>query len=280
MEQMSLKAIPFYKMSGSGNDFIIIDNRKDRLANQDLPEFIARVCRRAMSVGADGLILVENSGTADFRWRFFNSDGSVAEMCGNGARCVARFAYLTHIAGSRMRFETDAGPISATIEGLRVSLKMTDPEDLEIDYDLPVESGMVQVGSVNTGVPHVVMTVEDLETVDVVGLGREIRNHDFYSPAGTNVNFISPISPGLLALRTYERGVEDETLACGTGAVAAALVTASKKGWDSPVSIQVRSGGILNIHFKSEGDRYLDVHLEGDARVIYRGELEEEAWNW
>ena len=280
MEQMSLKAIPFYKMSGSGNDFIIIDNRKDRLANQDLPDFIARVCRRAMSVGADGLILVENSGTADFRWRFFNSDGSVAEMCGNGARCVARFAYLTHIAGSRVRFETDAGPISATIEGLRVSLKMTDPEDLEIDYDLPVESGMVQVGSVNTGVPHVVMTVEDLETVDVVGLGREIRNHDFYSPAGTNVNFISPISPGLLALRTYERGVEDETLACGTGAVAAALVTASKKGWDSPVSIQVRSGGILNIHFKSEGDRYLDVHLEGDARVIYRGELEEEAWNW
>jgi len=280
MEPMSLKAIPFYKMSGSGNDFIIIDNRKDRLANQDLPDFIARVCRRAMSVGADGLILVENSDTADFRWRFFNSDGSVAEMCGNGARCVARFAYLTHIAGSRMRFETDAGPISATIEGLRVSLKMTDPEDLEIDYDLPVESGMVQVGSVNTGVPHVVMTVEDLETVDVVGLGREIRNHDFYSPAGTNVNFISPISPGLLALRTYERGVEDETLACGTGAVAAALVTASKKGWDSPVSIQVRSGGILNIHFKSEGDRYLDVHLEGDARVIYRGELEEEAWNW
>ena len=280
MEQMSLKAIPFYKMSGSGNDFIIIDNRKDRLANQDLPDFIARVCRRAMSVGADGLILVENSDTADFRWRFFNSDGSVAEMCGNGARCVARFAYLTHIAGSRMRFETDAGPISATIEGLRVSLKMTDPEDLEIDYDLPVESGMVQVGSVNTGVPHVVMTVEELETVDVVGLGREIRNHDFYSPAGTNVNFISPISPGLLALRTYERGVEDETLACGTGAVAAALVTASKKGWDSPVSIQVRSGGILNIHFKSEGDRYLDVHLEGDARVIYRGELEEEAWNW
>jgi len=277
---MSLKAIHFYKMSGSGNDFVIIDNREGCLDGKNLPNFISSVCRRAMSVGADGLILVENSDTADFRWRFFNSDGSVAEMCGNGARCVARFAYLNHIAGADMRFETDAGPITAKIEGLRVRLGMTDPTDLELEYDLPLKEGMIQVGSINTGVPHVVMPVKDLEEINVVDLGCEIRHHESYAPAGTNVNFVKVLSPGSVAIRTYERGVEDETLACGTGAVAAALVTSSKMEWESPVAIQARSGGVLNIHFKRERARYFDVQLEGDARVIYRGELEEEAWNY
>lgn len=267
-------------MSGSGNDFIIIDNRENQVDQADLSGFVARVCRRAMSVGADGFILVEASENADFRWRFFNSDGSVAEMCGNGARCVARFAFLNRIAGSDMQFETDAGIVAASVKGTRVRLKMTDPKDLHPSYTLSVASGEIQAGSVNTGVPHTVVIVEDLDGVDVFSLGREIRRHERYAPAGTNVNFVSPLTEDQLALRTYERGVEDETLACGTGAVASAIITASLKGLSSPIAIRTRSGQYLNIYFKLEDGLFRDVYLEGDARIVYRGELLEEAWNY
>ena len=275
-----MRSIPFFKMSGSGNDFIVIDNRENRVDLENPVDFVAKVCRRAMSVGADGLILVENTDGADFRWRFFNSDGSVAEMCGNGARCAARFAFLNQIAGPEMRFETDAGIIYAAVQADLVRLKMTDPQDLETDYALPVGTGPLQVSSVNTGVPHVVVTVADIDGVDVVNLGREIRYHDRYAPAGTNVNFVCPISKDTLALRTYERGVENETLACGTGAVAAAVVTASMQQWPSPIALKTRSGGVLTIYFKMAAGRFYDIHLEGDARVIYRGELLEDAWRY
>jgi len=275
-----MTSIPFYKMSGSGNDFIIIDNRGNQVEPADLSGFVARVCRRAMSVGADGFILVEDSDHTDFRWQFFNSDGSVAEMCGNGARCVARFAFLNRIAGPEMQFETDAGVVAASVADDRVRLKMTNPEDLDPSYALSVTSGEIQVGSVNTGVPHAVIAVEDLDGVDVVNLGREIRRHIRYAPAGTNVNFVSPLAEDRLAIRTYERGVEDETLACGTGAVAAAIVTASLKVLSSPIAVRTRSGQYLNIHFKVEDGRFRDVYLEGDARIVYRGELLEDAWNY
>ena len=275
-----MKSIPFCKMSGSGNDFIVIDNRDGRIRTGEIGEFVAKVCRRAMSVGADGLILVENSENADFRWRFFNADGSVAEMCGNGARCVARFARMNGIAGGDMQFETEAGIVSATVQADRVRLKMTDPVNLKTGYPLTVREDTLAVGSVNTGVPHVVVPVADIETADVVGLGREIRGHDAFAPAGTNVNFICPLSENTLSIRTYERGVEDETLACGTGAVASAIVTSAEKGWPSPIVLTTRSGGELTVHFTVAGDRYADVYLEGDARVIYRGEMTPEAWDY
>ena len=213
-------SIPFFKMSGSGNDFIVIDNREDRLAAIPIAvaDVAVKVCRRAMSVGADGLILVEDTDGADFSWRFFNADGSVAEMCGNGARCAARFAYMQGIAGPDMRFETDAGIIFATVLDRGVRLKMTDPEDLETGVSLTVGQGEMAVSRINTGVPHVVAAVADVNAVDVVGLGREIRYHERFAPAGTNVNFICPIGDNTLAIRTYERGVEDETLACGARA--------------------------------------------------------------
>lgn len=276
--ELSMNSIPFTKMSGSGNDFIIIDNRENRIDSPDVSGWVAKVCRRAMSVGADGLILVENTRDADFRWRFFNADGSVAEMCGNGARCVARFAYENGIAGAGMRFETDAGIVSAQVDGHRVRLKMTDPEGFRHDYDLPVAAGTLRVSSVNTGVPHVVVPVADVALADVTGQGREIRYHPAYAPAGTNVNFISPLSDGVLAIRTYERGVENETLACGTGAVASALVWSAADGHPAPISLKTRSGGVLTIHFSQSGGRFTDVYLEGDARVIYRGELLQDAW--
>jgi diaminopimelate epimerase len=231
-----------------------------------------------MSVGADGLILIENSEKVDFKWRFYNSDGSRAEMCGNGARCAARFAYLNGIAGENQSFETDAGIVSAEIIAQRAKVKMPDPGELDTGVTIDLKHGPLTVGRVNTGVPHVVIDVNDLEGTDVFNQGREIRYHRAFAPAGTNVNFVTRLDKGLIAIRTYERGVEDETLACGTGSIAAALVTSEKKGWASPVRVLTRSGIELKIHFSRHPDGYRAVHLEGDARVVYRGELWEDAY--
>ena len=270
--------IEFYKMSGSGNDFIIIDNRNHIVDESSLPNFVAKVCRRKMAVGSDGLILVENSETADFKWRFFNSDGSVAEMCGNGARCVARFAYLNDIAGPNMSFETLAGIVKAEIIGERAKVKMTDPIDFKREDTVELKNGLVSISSINTGVPHVVIVKDNIDDVDVAEIGREIRYYDKFSPAGTNVNFVSHIKDNTIAIRTYERGVEDETLACGTGAAASAIVMAFKMKIDSPISVLTRSGGYLNIFFKEKEGQYYDVYLEGDARIIYKAQLLEDAW--
>jgi diaminopimelate epimerase len=273
-----MSTIPFSKMSGTGNDFILIDNR-DRLVEDDrLTEFIKGVCRRKMSVGADGLILIESSDKADFRWRFFNSDGSLAEMCGNGARCAARFAYLNGIAGANLSFETEAGIINGQVKGRGAKVKIPDPEDLRLDYTVDLASGPLTVSSLNTGVPHVVVMQEAVDGVDVVGLGRELRYHDAFAPAGTNVNFICQQKPGQLAIRTYERGVEDETLACGTGSIAGALVASCKTNGTSPISLVTRSGESLTIHFRESNHEFTDVYLEGDARLIYTAELGEDAW--
>ena len=273
-----MKTINFYKMSGSGNDFIIIDNRNNIVDESDLSNFIVNVCRRKMSVGADGVILVENTGNADFKWRFFNSDGSVAEMCGNGARCVARFAYLNNIAGSNMSFETLAGLVKAEVIEERVKVKMTDPFDLETDVTIELKNGLTSIYSINTGVPHVVMVKNSIDDIDIVKIGREIRYHDRFSPAGTNVNFVCHIKDNTIAIRTYERGVEDETLACGTGAAASAIVMAHKMKLDSPLSVLTRSGEYLNIFFKEKEGQYYDIYLEGDARIIYKAQFLEDAW--
>jgi len=273
-----MKKIEFYKMSGSGNDFIIIDNRNHIIDEDGLSNFIAKVCRRKMSVGSDGIILVENTDNADFKWRFFNSDGSTAEMCGNGARCVARFAYLNDIAGSNMSFETLAGLVKAEVIEERAKVKMTDPFDLKTDDTIELKKGSVPISSINTGVPHVVIVKNSIDDVDIVEIGREIRYHDQFSPAGTNVNFICHIKDQTIAIRTYERGVEDETLACGTGAAASAIVMAQKMKLDSPVSVLTRSGEYLNIFFKEKDGRYYDIYLEGDARIIYTAQLWEDAW--
>ena len=276
-----MNPIHFYKMSGCGNDFIIIDNRSQVIEENDLSAFIVDVCRRKMSVGADGIILIENSDTVDFKWRFYNSDGSLAEMCGNGARCVARFAYLNGITGPDMAFETLAGVVSASVaETGLVKIKVTDPLNLKLDYPIDLRSGNFLISSVNTGVPHVVMVVDNLDETPVKEMGKEIRFHPDFAPAGTNTNFVSVQLDNIVAIRTYERGVEDETLACGTGCVASALIISHKFGLPSPVTLLTRSGGHLRIYFTPHQDTYSDVYLEGDARVIYRAELCEEAWNY
>jgi diaminopimelate epimerase len=226
-----------------------------------------------LSIGADGVILIEASERYDFQWQFYNSDGSRAEMCGNGARCAARFAHELGIAGPHMVFQTDAGPIAAEIRAAQVKLKMTPPADHRLDDTIMVDGRETVLSRINTGVPHVVMEMEDLAGADIVPLGRAIRYHEAFAPTGTNVNFMSASDGNRLQVRTYERGVEDETLACGTGCVAAALITAARRGWPSPIPVTTRSGGILTIHFRSDGGGFREVYLEGDARIVYTGDI-------
>ena len=269
--------IPFWKMSGAGNDFLVIDHRKPLIPKELMAEFARRVCRRKFSVGADGLFLIEPSDKVDFKWRFFNADGSEAEMCGNGARCVARFAYLHGIAAARMQFETLAGIIDATVADTQVTIRMTSPHSFRFDRQVEVGGQLLMVHSVDTGVPHAVIFVDDIQATDVVGLGRQLRHHPVFAPAGTNVNFVGRSADGL-AIRTYERGVEDETMACGTGVVAGALIAAAKGMADSPVAM-VTSGGIaLTVQFTgNKGEAVDQVLLKGPAHLIYKGELTAEA---
>jgi diaminopimelate epimerase len=271
--------IKFFKMSGSGNDFILMDNREGMLKSiMDVKAFVQAICRRKVSVGADGVIIVEHSNRADFRWRFFNADGSEVEMCGNGGRCVARFAFLNGIAGERMSFETVAGLIDAEVRGDDVKLRLTEPQVLQLNRAVALQDEVLTVDSLNTGVPHVVAFVEDLESFDVFRYGRALRYHEAFQPAGTNANFVTVTDSHSLSVRTYERGVEDETLACGTGSVASALAAAARGQVDSPVDVQVRSGEILKIHFEKIDGKFRNVYLEGRVRVVYEGQLWEEAW--
>lgn len=270
--------IPFMKMSGSGNDFILIDHRKPLFGRSRMRKFAQDVCRRRFSVGADGIIFIEPSKKADFKCRFFNADGNEAEMCGNGGRCTARFAYLKGIAGSSLSFETLAGILAAEVDGKRVKLEMTQPYGLRLDEKMTIQGKRLKISSINTGVPHAVFFLENLEKVNVLGMGRAIRHHPRFSPKGTNANFVKVKNRSRLSVRTYERGVEDETLACGTGAVASALVAAFKGLVRSPVSINTSGGEILTVHFEIEGREVKKVFFEGYVHIIYEGEIWEEAY--
>jgi len=269
--------VEFWKMSGSGNDFIVIDNRDGRIKEEMISRLVERACRRRISVGADGVIFVIPSKTYDFGWRFFNADGREVEMCGNGGRCVSRFACLKQIAGTQMTFETRVGPVSAEVRGRMVKVLMPKPMAAATDIDLEFQEGWKHCDFVNTGVPHVVVCVEDLSSHPVADQGRAIRYHARFSPEGTNANFMTKVGPNRLALRTYERGVEDETLACGTGAMASALLAAIRGMVDSPVTVETRGGEELIIHFEREGDSFGKVWLEGNTTIVYEGRLNPEA---
>lgn len=269
--------VEFTKMSGTGNDFILIDHRRPLLAREEMPAFARALCERRVSVGADGLIFIEHSETADFRWQFLNADGSWAEMCGNGARCAARFAHTKGIAPARMRFETVAGIIEAEVTGQSVKLKMTTPAGLRLHEKLQVNGQEQVVHSLNTGVPHAVLFVKDIQLAPVLELGRSLRFHEHFQPAGTNVNFVQQPTGNSLIVRTYERGVEGETLACGTGAVAAAIITGLLGQVGSPVAVTTSGGEQLVIHYTLSGQKIAEVYLEGPANFIYEGRLHAEA---
>ncbi len=270
--------VAFTKMSGTGNDFLVIDHRRGFIPVEMQQSFTSKVCRRMFSAGADGVILIEDSDQADFRWQFYNSDGSVAEMCGNGARCAARFAYRAGIAGRKMRFETIAGIIEAEIcEEETVRLRMTDPFDYRKNLAVDVAGLSMELSFLNTGVPHAVVMVEQ-EDVPVTIWGREIRFAPEFQPEGTNANFVFLMESGDILARTYERGVEDETRACGTGAVASAIIASIKKNIPSPVGVITSGGDRLTIEFElKEDERVENVYLTGPARIVYQGELTAEA---
>jgi diaminopimelate epimerase len=260
-------------MHGGGNDFILVDHRRGLIPEAEQPRFARRVCARQVGVGADGLILLEPGNQADFRWRFYNADGSEAEMCGNGGRCAARLAVMLGIAPEKLSFETLAGIMHAEVRDREVRLELTGIEDFRLYQEIPINGKSLTGHFLKVGVPHVVVPVPDLEQVPVTFWGKIVRFHPLFQPAGANVNFINFQGSQALEVRTYERGVEDETLACGTGAVAAALIAARLGHTVSPVAVNTRGGEILTVHFQLQGETFKDVFLEGEALVVCQGEL-------
>ena len=263
----------FTKMNGAGNDFILIDNRMGdvRLDRSQ----IAQLCDRHRGIGADGILLLEKPGNrADFRMRYFNADGGEAEMCGNGARCFARFANKVAAAKEKISFETQAGLISAELKGDSVTLGMTEPTDLRLHLELGIAGENKTVHFINSGVPHVVIPVVNIEDVDVRHEGAAVRYHKIFSPSGTNVNFMEKRGAKKIAIRTYERGVEDETLACGTGIVASALIFGATEGCRGPITVLPRGGDELQVGFETVAGRFCNVTLTGPAQFVFEGTIE------
>jgi diaminopimelate epimerase len=263
----------FTKMNGAGNDFVLLDNRDASLRLDG--KAIERICDRHRGVGADGLLLVEPAQNgADFRMRYYNNDGGEAEMCGNGARCFARFASRIAGTGKNVSFETQAGVISAEFIGDLVRIVMSEPRDLRLDDTISADGQGFAVHSVNTGVPHAVVLVDDLDAVNVQQLGSAIRHHAHFAPRGTNANFIHAIDAQTIAIRTYERGVEAETLACGTGVVASAIIFHELTDAAQPIGVRVRGGDLLHVGFEKSGGVYTNVTLTGPADFVFDGEID------
>jgi diaminopimelate epimerase len=270
----------FFKMNGAGNDFINVDNRDLSLTKALDTDTIAALCDRHRGIGADGLLAVEPAKKgADFRFRYYNADGGEAEMCGNGARCFGRFtAHLGEIVLNKVTFETIAGTLAAEMIGDDVRIAMSEPKDLKLNTEAKVPGLDVPLHFVNTGVPHVVAFLESadaLDDFDVFNFGAAIRNHAAFAPAGTNANFAAVLAPGHISIRTFERGVEDETLACGTGMVASALIHHLLTGAPSPIKVDVEGGDTLEIGFEKTGDQsFKNVTLTGPADFVFEGEID------
>lgn len=259
-------------MNGAGNDFVMIDNRDVRL--RLTREEIARLCDRHRGVGGDGVIAVEPAENgADFRMRYYNADGREAEMCGNGARCFARFAAQFMGFPKVIRFETLAGMVTAELLDENVCLRLGPPRDLVLGMELLAAGQQLTVHSVNTGVPHAIVVVDDLPAVDVLTVGAALRYHERFQPRGTNANFINVLGRSSLAIRTYERGVEGETLACGTGVCAAALCHHALTGDPAPIAVQVRGGDKLEVRFDKVDGGFASVTLTGPAEFVFEGQI-------
>jgi len=270
---MRIKKIDFTKVVASGNDFIIVE--KDKLFTIRYPLYAKKLCDRKFGVGADGLLILEKSKIADIKMRIFNPDGSEAEMCGNGARCVALYL-KSKIKNqkSKISIETKAGIIESEVKGFNVKIKLTNPKGIKLNIPLKINNRILRVNCINTGVPHTVIFVEGLAKIDVINLGRKIRFHKKFSPEGTNVDFVEIQDDNYINIRTYERGVEDETLSCGTGAVASALLSALRFPLTTNrINVHTKSGEILKVYFSKEDDNFKDVWLEGKVQKVFKGEF-------
>ena len=268
------RSINFVKMTGCGNDFIVIDNRFNKLAGLKISSLVKKVCAPKVSIGADGVLLLQKSRTADIRMRIFNPDGTEVDMCGNGARCLALFAKRCQaVKKDEFSLETNAGILEAKVTGNKVKLKLSRPHSLRFKFDLKIKNKKCQVSYINTGVPHVVYITKNVDKFNVEETGKLIRYHKEFAPAGTNADFVQFGSGNQITLRTYERGVEAETLACGTGSAASAIIASKIKGLSSPITVNVRSGDKLKIYFKAKAGIYTNVYLEGLAEIIFEGTI-------
>lgn len=267
--------LSFLKMHGAGNDFVMIENLDGTLSLSE--KQIAALCHRQFGVGADGLMLLEKDpqGEYDARMIYHNADGSRAEMCGNGARCFTAFA-MEHGCGDgeKLRFLSDAGPITATASGTLYTIELTPPAGTRTNIPLSLESGPAEVHYSDTGVPHVVRFVDDVQKIDIRPAGAELRYHPEFAPRGANANFAQiQDSKSPILVRTYERGVEDETLACGTGVTAVAILAHLVYQVPKPVSVKVAGGDILRVDFAVEGKKILGVTLTGPAVKVFSGTI-------
>lgn len=265
--------LSFTKMNGAGNDFVMLDNRDGTISLTGV--HIALLCDRHRGVGADGVLVVESARAgADFRMRYYNADGGEAEMCGNGARCFARFARkISGHSAPKISFETEAGEISAESLDDSIRLEMSAPHSGRPIETLALNGQSREVGFLNTGVPHAVCFVGDLEALDLRAEGSALRHHEAFAPQGTNANFVRVLGPSHIAIRTYERGVENETLACGTGVCAAALLHHEQTGDPSPILVRVRGGDTLTVGFEKNGDGFQKVTLTGPADFVFDGKI-------
>ena len=257
----------FCKITGSGNDFVVVNNQNGRIRNRKA--LALAMCRQKFGIGADGLLLLEKSSSADYRMRIFNADGSEAEMCGNGLRCFIRFIRETGISRrSAFRVETNAGVYRARIEGTQVSVSMFLCGEPRLNMRLDVGGKRITAHHLNTGVPHTVILVGNVEKIPVKSLGPLLRYHAAFAPAGTNVDWMEILTPGKCRVRTYERGVEDETLACGTGVVASVICGILLGKLRSPVEITVKSGEVLRV---SASEDLKDILFRGNALLVFKG---------
>lgn len=269
------QSVPFYKMQGCGNDFVIIDNRELNVPESAMKQWAIAICARAFGVYADGLFFLEDSDdpALDYRWHFYNADGSRAEMCGNASRCAGKLAHAIGRAPADHVFGSDAGPIKASVlldgpDAGRVKVQLTPPNDTRTNIELDIDGQPLTVHFSDTGVPHVVVFVDDIEAVDIMDLGPKLRYHDHFAPAGTNVNFAQVMDENTMFLRTYERGVEGETYACGTGAAATQLIAHTLGLTGSHANLTTTSKEVLTIFLEDN-----NVFLQGAAELTFKGEL-------
>ncbi len=250
----------FFKYHGTGNDFVLIDNRKDQFPKEDT-DFVAQICHRRFGVGADGLILLENHASADFKMVYYNSDGNLSSMCGNGGRCIVHFARFLGIVKDRTTFIAVDGMHEATVDNDSVSLKMADVKEV-----VASENSIF----LNTGSPHHIQMVSGLEDYNVFSAGRDIRAR-MYGKEGANVNFVEQKEDAKFSVRTYERGVEDETLSCGTGVTAVALAMFETQRTSHNKVILETPGGQLQVRFEKRGNGFENIYLEGPATQVFKG---------
>ena len=266
----------FYKMSGSGNDFVVVDATTEAADDLLNPVTVQAICARATGIGADGLVLLQPSRQADFRMTYLNSDGSRADLCGNASLCATRLASELGVlkgAGREYRMETDSGVLDVRLLDDSPEVDLQPVSEVRAELPLRLEDGERRIGFALAGVPHLVVRVDDVSTVDVVGRGRPLRSHESL-PAGANVNFVSPDASGGWRIRTFERGVEGETLACGTGSVATAILLAEWGEASERVALSTRSGRILKVRLIRLPNGW-QPSLAGEARVVFEGRFGE-----